>query len=165
MTFGEKLLKLRKSKGWTQEELASQINISRQALSKWEQGTVLPDTENVLQLSKIFGVSTDYLLNDDVESDADIPAVKVSRQRLERKLNRFIGIGISCLGIIGLVVLAIVGANYSETYPITPEGVETTVRGLSVMLSRFELYWLVALLLIAVVAGVLVALLQKRKSR
>ena len=43
MSFGEKLQKLRKEKGWTQEELAAQICISRQALSKWEQGTVIPD--------------------------------------------------------------------------------------------------------------------------
>lgn len=53
MTFGEKLQRLRKAKGWTQEDLAAQICISRQALSKWEQGAVIPDTENVLQISKI----------------------------------------------------------------------------------------------------------------
>ena len=88
MTFGEKLLKLRKERGWTQEELAAQIHISRQALSKWEQGTALPDTENVLQVSRLFGVSTDYLLNDDYESDGDIPAVQTTGKRLQRRLNR-----------------------------------------------------------------------------
>ena len=46
MTFGEKLQLLRKSKGWTQEQLSAQINISRQALSKWESGATMPDTEN-----------------------------------------------------------------------------------------------------------------------
>lgn len=163
MTFGEKLLKLRKEKGWTQEELASQIHISRQALSKWEQGTVLPDTENVLQLSKLFGVSTDYLLHDDFESDADIPAVKVAGERMHRKLNRVVGLAVSCLGVIGLVVLAVVGANYSETYPMTQEGVETTARGLSVLLESHSLYWLAALLLTAVAAGVLVAFRPRKK--
>lgn len=76
MTFGEKLQKLRKEKGWTQEQLAAQISISRQALSKWELGTAIPDTENVVQLSKLFQVSTDYLLNDEYESDNDLPKVK-----------------------------------------------------------------------------------------
>lgn len=65
MTFGEKLQMLRKEKGWTQEDLASQIGISRQALSKWELGSATADTENVIALSKLFGVSTDYLLLED----------------------------------------------------------------------------------------------------
>ena len=45
MTFGEKLQALRKARGWSQEELATQINVSRQALSKWESGASVPDTE------------------------------------------------------------------------------------------------------------------------
>lgn len=62
MTFGEKLQALRKARGWSQEELATQINVSRQALSKWESGASVPDTENVITLSRLFGVTTDYLL-------------------------------------------------------------------------------------------------------
>lgn len=104
MTFGEKLLKLRKGRGWTQEELATKINVSRQALSKWEQGTALPDTENVLQVSRLFGVSTDYLLNDDYESDGDIPAVQTTGERLQRRLNRVVGLAISYLGVIGFFI-------------------------------------------------------------
>ena len=67
MTFGEKLQALRKARGWSQEELATQINVSRQALSKWESGASVPDTENVVALSRLFGVSTDYLLKDELE--------------------------------------------------------------------------------------------------
>ena len=67
MTFGEKLQLLRKSKGWTQEQLSAQINISRQALSKWESGAAMPDTENVIRLSRLFAVSTDYLLLDEYD--------------------------------------------------------------------------------------------------
>ena len=163
MTFGEKLLKLRKERGWTQEELAAQIHISRQALSKWEQGSVLPDTENVLQLSRLFGVSTDYLLHDDFESDGDIPAVLAVGERMGRKLNRIIGFAVSGAGLLGLIVLAIVGANYSETYPMTPEGVVSTARGLSVLLESHSLYWLVALLLTAIAAGILVAFWPRKK--
>ena len=56
MTFGEKLQALRKARGWSQEELATQINVSRQALSKWESGASVPDTENVVALSRLFGL-------------------------------------------------------------------------------------------------------------
>lgn len=73
MTFGEKLQQLRKSKGMSQEELAAQITVSRQAVSKWELNDSLPDIENVLQISTVFGVSTDYLLKD--ENDAKTAAV------------------------------------------------------------------------------------------
>lgn len=62
MNFGEKLQALRKARGWSQEELAGQIHVSRQTLSKWESGGAVPDTENVIALSRLFGVSTDYLL-------------------------------------------------------------------------------------------------------
>ena len=66
MTFGEKLQELRKARGWSQEELAGQIHVSRQALSKWESGGAVPDTENIIALSRLFGVTTDYLLLDEV---------------------------------------------------------------------------------------------------
>lgn len=71
MTFGEKLQALRKARGWSQEELATQINVSRQALSKWESGASVPDTENVVALSRLFGVSTDYLWRDHSAGRAD----------------------------------------------------------------------------------------------
>ena len=76
MKLSEKILALRKQHGLSQEELAGKLNVSRQAVSRWEVGSALPDASNVLQLSKLFGVSADYLLNDDYESDRDIPAVK-----------------------------------------------------------------------------------------
>lgn len=53
-----------------------QINVSRQALSKWELDTAIPDTENILQISRLFSVSTDYLLYDEYESDDRAPAVQ-----------------------------------------------------------------------------------------
>lgn len=76
MKFSDKIIKLRKEKGWSQEKLAEKLNVSRQAISRWEGGTAWPDASNILQLSKLFGVTTDYLLNDDFESDNDLPKVK-----------------------------------------------------------------------------------------
>lgn len=66
MTFAEKLQTLRKSKGLSQEQLAAQMEVSRQAVSKWELGESLPDIENVLRLGKLFAVSTDYLLKNEM---------------------------------------------------------------------------------------------------
>ena len=64
MMLGEKILQLRKERGLSQEQLASQITVSRQAISKWELGEAMPDVENIVQLSKIFNVTTDYLLSE-----------------------------------------------------------------------------------------------------
>lgn len=84
MTFGEKLFKLRRQEGFSQEDLAGRLNASRQAVSRWEQGETMPDAPNLLQISRLFGVSADYLLHDECESDRDIPAVRTT----ERDLNR-----------------------------------------------------------------------------
>jgi len=73
MTFAEKLYRLRRQKGLSQEELAEQLEVSRQAISRWEMGSTLPDAKNLLQLSDIFGVSIDYLLRDERESPEETP--------------------------------------------------------------------------------------------
>jgi len=86
MTFAEKLLQLRKKEGYSQEELAYKLEVSRQAISRWEMGTSIPDSKNLLHISKLFHVSTDYLLNDDYESDNDIPKVKENNKILQMNL-------------------------------------------------------------------------------
>lgn len=79
MTFAEKLVQLRKREGYTQEELADRLEVSRQAISRWEMGTAVPDSSNLLLISKLFKVSADYLLNDDYKSDDDLPKVQEVR--------------------------------------------------------------------------------------
>ena len=64
MKFCDKLQKIRKENNVTQEQLADKLNVSRQAVSKWESGTAYPDTEKLIQISKIFNVSLDELIND-----------------------------------------------------------------------------------------------------
>lgn len=64
MKLDEKLVRLRKEKGLTQLELAEAMKVSRQAVSRWELGTVMPSTENLRGLSELYGVPIDYLLND-----------------------------------------------------------------------------------------------------
>lgn len=67
MTLGEKIKELRRGRGLSQEELAEQINVSRQAVSKWELDLSLPDIDNIVQLSRLFGISTDQLLIEEQE--------------------------------------------------------------------------------------------------
>ena len=67
MTFAEKLVKLRKSNGMSQEDLADKLGVSRQAISKWESMQSVPDLLNVLNISSLFKVSTDYLLKADCD--------------------------------------------------------------------------------------------------
>ena len=67
MKLSEKIVTLRKQKGWSQEELADKLNVSRQAVGKWETETALPEVDKILQMATLFGVSTDSLLKDDVQ--------------------------------------------------------------------------------------------------
>ena len=64
MTFSDKLIALRKKAGWSQEELAERLNVSRQSVSKWESAQSMPDIDKILQLSSLFSVTTDCLLKD-----------------------------------------------------------------------------------------------------
>ena len=69
MILADKIIRLRKKNGWSQEELANKMNVSRQAVSKWEGAQTIPDLEKILQLSVLFGVTTDYLLKDEIETE------------------------------------------------------------------------------------------------
>lgn len=69
MILADKIIRLRKKNGWSQEELAEKINVSRQAVSKWESAQTVPDLEKILMLGALFGVTTDYLLKDEIESE------------------------------------------------------------------------------------------------
>ncbi|MDO4484241.1 MAG: helix-turn-helix transcriptional regulator [Clostridia bacterium] len=67
MIFADKLIEQRKRCGWSQEELAEKLGVSRQAVSKWEGAQSTPDLQRVLQMADLFGVTTDYLLKDELE--------------------------------------------------------------------------------------------------
>lgn len=69
MTTGEKIQKARKAHGLTQEELATRLKVSRQAISRWELNEVLPETDNVIQLCKTLNISTDFLLDGDAQGE------------------------------------------------------------------------------------------------
>ena len=66
MILADKITEERKKNGWSQEELADKLGVSRQAVSKWESAGSTPDLQRVIQLAQLFDVSTDYLLRDEV---------------------------------------------------------------------------------------------------
>lgn len=71
MILADKIAELRKKNGWSQEELAEQLGVSRQSVSKWESASSIPDLDKILKMSEIFGVSTDYLLKDSNEPEEE----------------------------------------------------------------------------------------------
>ena len=85
MILAEKIINERKKTGWSQEELADKLGVSRQSVSKWEGAQSVPDLQRILDMSRIFGVSTDYLLKDDI-GDV-IPAERVDPDTSLRKVT------------------------------------------------------------------------------
>ncbi|MGM9662349.1 MAG: helix-turn-helix domain-containing protein [Oscillospiraceae bacterium] len=108
MTFSEKLLRLRRQAGLSQEELAERLQVSRQAISRWELGTALPDAPNLLALSKLFAVSTDYLLRDEWESDRAAEGAPAPEQTEEEKdrIRQAVLLGILGVSAMGTVLAA-----------------------------------------------------------
>ena len=78
MILSEKILTLRKKNGWSQEELAEKLNVTRQSVSKWESAASIPDITKILELARIFDVTTDYLLKDDMEEPEYSPYQETS---------------------------------------------------------------------------------------
>lgn len=74
MLLAEKIMTLRKRAGWSQEELAAQLGVSRQSVSKWEGAQSVPDMQKVVQMSRLFGVTTDYLLKEELGEPEPAPA-------------------------------------------------------------------------------------------
>lgn len=75
MLLSEKIMSLRKRNGWSQEELAQKLGVSRQSVSKWESMASMPDIQKIMSMSELFGVSTDYLLKDELE---ELPATAIN---------------------------------------------------------------------------------------
>lgn len=96
MIFADKLIQLRKKNGWSQEELAEQMNVTRQSVSKWEGAQSIPDFDRMIRLSELFGVSTDYLLKDSIgeaERTGTVPADMGRARRVTmEEANRFLAV-------------------------------------------------------------------------
>ena len=94
MIFSEKLRLIRKSKGITQDQLAEKLNVSRQAVAKWESGLIYPDISNLIQISDFFNVTIDYLIRDqecmvNIEKESNMDLDKLILFRLEANVNTY----------------------------------------------------------------------------
>lgn len=121
MILAEKITRLRKKNGWSQEELAEKMQVSRQAVSKWEGAQTVPDLEKILMLSDLLGVTTDYLLKDEIEDEEftdgpDLASVKritlvQANEFLEWRKEASVRIAIGTfLCVIAVIPLLILGA-------------------------------------------------------
>ena len=115
MTMGEKILNLRKARGWSQEELAERIGVTRQAVSRWESDGAKPDADKIIAVCDLFGVSADYLLRDlggfpEMKSENE-PQKAIRTLPLRRWIG---GILILLCGAVLLVIWAM-----SVMYPVS----------------------------------------------
>ena len=86
MIIADKIIENRKKNGWSQEELADRLGVSRQSVSKWEGAQAVPDMKKIIQMSEVFGVSTDYLLRDEIE-EVQLPEVAPVDNGLEETVR------------------------------------------------------------------------------
>lgn len=135
MIFADKLIDLRKKRGWSQEELAEQMGVTRQAVSKWEGAQSVPELEKILQLSRLFGVSTDYLLKDELEEAAGaevLPAEETpSRRRVSlAEAQQFLALKLTSakrvafgvfLCVLSPICLLLLGAVSAQSPDVLPE--------------------------------------------
>ena len=85
MDISEKILQLRKASNMTQEQLAERVSVSRQSVSKWEGGQAVPELDKLLELSKVFNVTTDYLLR-----PSELDELSIKTEILEKKQQELI---------------------------------------------------------------------------
>lgn len=128
MTLADKISILRKQSGWSQDDLAEKLNVSRQSVSKWESAQSIPDIQRIIQLSEIFGVTTDYLLKDEESSsaaqttDESLPLLSLREATsfldASRRYSRQIAFGVllCVLSPIALIFLSGLGEQSTMTW-------------------------------------------------
>ena len=118
MKLSEKIINLRKARNMSQEELAEQLGVSRQAVSRWEVGSALPDASNILQLSKLFGVSADYLLNDDYKGESPAPIKSKSVSSIAGTfVKKIIALCVAGFGFIGNFIIYVLSRFIEVSIP------------------------------------------------
>ena len=147
--LSEKLYKLRKNSGLSQEQLAEQLNVSRQAISKWEQGTAVPESEKLITISNYFGVTVDYLLKDDTADTTNTTA-----EVMEEKNKMMAGIVICIAGIVSMVIWGLLSIFRPETSNQLSDSSMITIDGNGIFL---------ILCVVAIVVGASLLLKGKKK--
>ena len=155
MTFGEKLVRLRRREGLSQEALAEALGVSRQAVSRWEQGTALPDAAKLLPCARLFSVSTDWLL-DEAQGWEDQAEQASAEAPASGDGKWYLAGGITAgVGVLGMVVMGILSSVYPARMVEAPVGAEwvRAYTGLVGFLKVHSVEWLFTLWAAAALAG------------
>ena len=141
MTFSEKLIRLRKREGLSQEGLAEILGVSRQAVSRWEQGTTLPDGGKLLPCARHFGVTVDWLLDEEQDWEAQrgesvSRGMNIHQQGIVRTLS---GVVLS-VGVVVLLTILIEGTSLNIR--VSEDGRSYT--GIAAFVRYYHVEWLVA---------------------
>jgi transcriptional regulator with XRE-family HTH domain len=113
MTLSEKLYNLRRKQGLSQEVVAEKLDCSRQAISKWENGTTTPDAKMLKKYSELFGVSIDYLIKEEIQEPSSTSSVKKDIQN--KKLLSVLGFILSLIGCVSLILFGVITIFNSDT--------------------------------------------------
>lgn len=143
MTFSEKLINLRKSNALSQEELAEKLNVSRQAVSKWELGDAIPDSDKIIALSNVFNVTTDYLLKDEIDApNATIVMYKnQNKNPLIGTILKFISTPVYAFGMLIAWIIWTDFCKYDNGYTIKAMGITSFFVGLLIQCIGFACYY------------------------
>lgn len=167
MTMGEKILKLRKARQWNQEDLAEQVGVTRQAVSRWESDSAKPDADKITLLCDLFGVSADYLLREQYLGDGPVIRETVTAPENQLSSNpprtksgpnarQLFGFGLFALGLFLLFAMELVGILRPHTHH-TDHG---TYYGFQAYVQLYELHWMVWLLAAMICGGITLMLLD-----
>lgn len=160
MTFGEKLTRLRKREGLSQEALAERLGVSRQAVSRWEQSAALPDAAKLLPCARLFRVEVEWLLDDargwEDQAQSAEPAQETETRAAHGDRRWYIAGGIvTGAGALGLVVMGILSAVFPAVVSEAPIGADWVhvYTGLAGFLKLHSVEWLFALWAAVALAG------------
>lgn len=164
MTMGEKILNMRKARGWSQEELADRVGVTRQAVSRWESGSAKPDADKIIAVCDLFGVSADYLLRDrydgeQVSNEAKGPeATALTSSIRGMSLKQWAAVGAIVLGMVMIFAIKFLYAlMHGNTYTMVTDTV--IYHGFDAFVRMAELRFLWYLGIFLVIGGILGLLL------
>jgi transcriptional regulator with XRE-family HTH domain len=173
MSFAERILYCRKKAMLSQEELASKLGVSRQAVSKWETGESIPDMNNLAALAEIFDVSLDWLIKGEEEKRQE------NREKVpfEERLPKFLGNMVKRFGWLAGVYMAISGAMFFLVGTLACTSVNTMYSGMGGFDDPFfrdivennpmttMSYFIMGLGAVIAIGGVVLAVILKKKSK
>ena len=151
MSLAKKMIELRKQNGLSQQDLADRLGVSRQAISRWETGAVQPLADSVKSLAQVFQVSTDYLLNDDLDTPTPPPTAQPAPPQEKPKSARkhrkwFLALAALAAAAVLVLVTAMGTAYYLQwkerqpvsMYDLPRETAEESIRDRSIITFSFD---------------------------